>query len=438
MEGSSHGSAAPRRRGWVLGVSLALFILVTASLLAAAAVIFSTLDAVRRERALVETTDQVIAAIGEIGRSAINAETGQRGYFITLDEAYLASYELGRETYPAALRRLRSLLAGRSDRRTTELLNRVEQLTQERFAELARSVDLAAEGRIIDAEQAILSDEGQDLMEELRATLAELERGERARLAAARQDTAELEARIVPLLLILLAVVCGALALGLWQIGRAAHAEAQAAQAGALAEARDRADLLARELNHRVKNLLSVVLGIVRMTGRGSPEARPVIERISQRLHALLRAHEVTQGAGHHATVNLGELIASVIAPYSSDEQKCTLEGKPVVLPGRMAVPLGLVLHELVTNAVKYGAWSGDAGLIEVRWRIAGERLLIDWREHGPELTGPPTSRGFGSQLIDSSARQLDGSIERSYRADGIDVRMDLPLVAASEEDPSA
>lgn len=426
-------STAPRRRKWVLALSLALFALVAAALLAATALIFRTIGAERSERQLIARTDDVLAAIADIGRAAVNGETGQRGYFITLDRSYLAPYELGRAAYPSAVRRLHGLLAGRSDPRTGQLLGEIERLANARFRELDHSVRLIAEHRLIDAQQAILSDEGLRLMQRLRATLAELERIERGRLDVASSQTAELEARIVPLLLALLSVVVGALALGLWQIARAARAEAQAAQAPALAEARDRADLLARELNHRVKNLFAVILGIVRMTARGKPEAADVVERIAQRIHALVKAHEVTQGAGASATVDLRQLIETAIAPYRSEVERCTLDGPAVTLAGKTALPLGLVLHELVTNAVKYGAWSQPGGLIEVTWRADG-KLALAWRETATAAVAGANGNGFGSRLIESSARQLGGTIQRTYRSDGVDVQMTLPLPSERAE----
>jgi two-component sensor histidine kinase/CHASE3 domain sensor protein len=424
-------SAAPRRRKWALALSLALFALVAAALFAATMLIFSTIRTQQAERRQTERTDQVLAALGEIGRAAVNAETGQRGYFITLDRRYLAPYELAQASYRASLARVRSLVSDRSEPRTAALLARVEALTQDRFAELARSVALVEKGEIIEAQQAILSDEGQRLMLELRATLGELERIERARLAASVSETAQLEAKLLPLLTVLAGVICVALGLGLWLVVRSASAEAQAEHAAELAAARDRADLLARELNHRVKNLFAVILAIVRMSSRDSPAAKPVIDALAERIHALARAHDLTQGSGGiaaEAEVDLARLVATATAPYRSPTELCEIEGPPVSLPGTMAMPLGLVLHELVTNAVKHGAWSNHGGLIRIAWRRHDGKLLLHWREHGHGGAPPENGRGFGSQLIESAARQLHGTIERVPASDGLELRMSLPL----------
>jgi two-component sensor histidine kinase len=425
---------AASRRDWSLPLSLILFALVTSGLIAFTAVIVGTVRAERAERTLIERTDAVLAEIDAIGRAATNAETGQRGYFITLDRGYLGAYELGRASYPVALGHLRQLLARSGDPRVEALVGQVGQLADAKFAELARSVKMIEDSRIIDAHEGILSDEGERLMVRLRATLGELEGIERDRLTRASAATAALEARIMPLLAALLALVFVTLALGLWQVARAARADAQAAQAAVLAQARDRADLLARELNHRVKNLFAVILGIVRMSGRGSPEAKPVLDKVSQRIQALIKAHEVTQGASAEAAIPLERLIEIATAPYCSEQERCRTEGPPLTLPGNMAMPLGLVLHELVTNAVKYGAWSQPGGAIDIRWRRDDGRLLLDWHEPRVLAAAPAgNGGGFGTQLIASSARQLGGTIERSYGEGGLDVRMSLPLPDGAE-----
>jgi len=91
-------------------------------------------------------------------------------------------------------------------------------------------------------------------------------------------------------------------------------------------------------------------------------------------------------------------------------------------------MPLGLVLHELVTNAVKYGAWSNHGGLIRVTWNNDDGRLHLLWQEYGGQATAQGVGSGFGTQLIDSSARQLHGSIARTTTSEGLEVRMTLPL----------
>ena len=428
---------ARKRLGWrrtAPGMaSLALFARVALSLLAATFLIFSTVRAERAERVQVAQTREVLDALREIVAATLNAETAQRGYIITLDRRYLAPFELGAATYPAAMRRLHALLDPAADLRQRSLVDRVEQLADAKFAEMAETVSLVDDGLILDAKQRLLSDEGQNLMVELRATAGELEAIETNQLNRAAADTVRLEARMAPLLAGLLVLILSALVLGLWQVVRGARAEALAATAQDLGAARDRADLLARELNHRVKNLFAVVLAIVKMSGKGDAAAKPTIDKIAQRIHALLRSHEVTQGPVDQygvtrPEIDLRELVVTALAPYRLDDARARIEGQPVMLRSHLAVPLGLVLHELVTNAVKYGALADGDGKLAVTWQRTDDRVRLTWREDGAPLANKPATEGFGTMLIASSARQIGGTIERSFHAHGVEVVMDFPV----------
>jgi two-component sensor histidine kinase len=434
---AKQGLSARKRPGWrrtAPGMaSLALFALVALSLLAATFLIFFTVSAERAERVQVARTRDVLDALRQIVTSTINAETGQRGYIITLDRRYLAPYQLGTAAYPAAMRRLHTLVDPAASVSQRTLIDRIQNLADAKFAEMAETVSLVDDGRILDAKERLLSDEGQNLMVELRATGGQLETIEAAQLKRAADHTLRLEARMAPLLGGLLVLILGALVLGLWQVVRGARAEALAATAQDLGEARDRADLLARELNHRVKNLFAVVLAIVKMSGKGDPAAKPTIDKIAQRLHALLRSHEVTQGpvdefGATRPEIDLRELIETALAPYRLDEVRARIEGQPVMLRSHLAVPLGLVLHELVTNAVKYGALVDGTGKLAVNWTHADGRVRLTWREDGAPLPAKPTSEGFGTMLITSSARQIGGTIERSFHDNGVEVTMDFPV----------
>ncbi|QGN54662.1 sensor histidine kinase [Novosphingobium sp. Gsoil 351] len=423
---------ARKRLGWrrtAPGMaSLALFGLVALSLLAATFLIFSTVRAERAERVQVAQTREVLEALREITTATLNAETGQRGYIITLDRRYLAPFQLGAASYPTAMRRLHALLDPAADARQRALVARVEKLADAKFAEMAETVSLVDDGRIVDAEARLLSDEGQQLMTELRATAGELEAIEAGQLRRAASDTLRLEGRMAPLLAGLLLLILGALVLGLWQVVRGARAEALAATAQDLSAARDRADLLAGELNHRVKNLFAVVLAIVKMSGKGDPAAKPAIDKIAQRLHALLRSHEVTQGDRTRPEIDLRELVDTALEPYRLDESRGRIEGDPVMLRSHLAVPLGLVLHELVTNAVKYGALANGDGKLAVSWRHEGGRVRLIWREEGAKPVAPSGDEGFGSMLIGSSAKQIAGTIERHFHPTGVEVTMDFPV----------
>ena len=411
--------------------ALTLLGVVAAALIGAVVLMGQTIIAERAHREQATRTNAVLIALRDLSRTAVNGETGQRGYFISLDRRYLAPFAVARSQYAANMARVRQLMGDHLSPRQSTLLDQIETLNIAKFAELDESVRLIRSGDLLEARRRILTDEGQEVMERLRSAVAELEGIELGALRQAEARAVATEARIIPLLLLLLVLILIALGIGLTQVNRAARAEAQAAQAEELARARDRADLLARELNHRVKNLFAVILAIVKMTGRGHPEASATVTRIAERIHALMTAHDVSQGASERRSARLADLVAVALAPYRSEINRSTVDGPPVDLPEPAIVPLGLVLHELATNAVKYGAWRQPEGEVVVTWSLVAGQLRLDWIERavegaapGPEAGAGP---GFGTTLIEGSARQLGGSVVRSAAPGGIAVRIEFP-----------
>ena len=399
------------------------------TLLAGLFLVFQTIEAERAERRQVRETSEILLELRNVTRAALNAETGQRGYLLTLDRRYLEPYHVGREQVGPALARLRELLGDDASPRQQELLDEIDTLAATKFAEMEAVVALVDRRRVIEARRQLLDDEGAEAMARLRRATREMEAIENRILVAAATETARAEGRVLPLLGGILLVLLVTLALGYRLVTRAAHAEAEAEQAAALGEARDRADLLARELNHRVKNLFAVILAIVRMSGKDAPEARPVIERISDRIHALLTAHDVTQGTLERPVASLRTLVETTLAPYRSEKLPAEIEGPDIELPARQVTPLGLVLHELTTNAVKYGAWS-RGGTIAIAWRVDDGMIAINWRERCECDGKPPERTGFGSLLMTSAARQLRGEIDRRFGPGGVEVTIAFPHAA--------
>jgi two-component sensor histidine kinase len=146
---------------------------------------------------------------------------------------------------------------------------------------------------------------------------------------------------------------------------------------------------------------------------------------------ALHRAQELTQG-GHE--VELGKLVDTVLAPYRSGHSLSEVTGLKLKLTMQQTTPLGLIFHELVTNCVKYGAWSQPGGKLALNWDCTEHpgKLAVTWREHCPTPIAAPTGRkGFGSTLLDGSMRQLSGELTRTYHGDGIEVRLVVPLASS-------
>lgn len=407
--------------------NLALLATIGAAMLGLIFLVYKTVEAERAQRAQVEKTTDILDQLRRIGRATLNGETGQRGYLITLDKRYLVPFETGQEQIDPALEKLRALLEGIATPRQAELVDEIEALARAKFREMGDSVAMVEQGRLLDARRAVLTDEGVETMERLGRAIGEMEEIENRILTDAIARTSRSEGRVLPLLGGLLVLIIVAMLLGTRLVGRTARAEAEAAQATALAEARDRADLLARELNHRVKNLFAVVLAIIQMSARDKPEAKEVTESIAQRIRALLTAHEVSQGELERPVASLRQLIDTSLAPYRSSRQTAELAGPEVMLPARRVTPLGLVLHELTTNAVKYGAWA-HGGTIDIDWEVRDEHVRLRWRESGVPMEGVPERKGFGSLLMTSAARQFGGSVERDFTPEGLLVRITLPL----------
>ena len=418
-------------QGKALGVRLPnaiVLLIIGAAMMALIFLVYQTVEAERAQRQQSGHTAELIEELKRVETAALNGETGQRGYLITLDRRYLEPYQAGREQIDPALRRVRDLLGDDATARQEELLDQISMLSEAKFSELENTVVLLEDGKLLEARRAILSDQGQETMERLRRSLNEMEEIERELLSSQVQDTARLEGRVLPLLGTLIALLVIAIYFGSRLVSRAARAEAEAAQAAAVGEARDRADLLARELNHRVKNLFAVVLAIIQMSARDKPEAKAVTDAIAERVRALLTAHEVSQGALDRELASLEALVETTLAPYRSQTQPARIDGPEVLLPAKRITPLGLVLHELTTNAVKYGAWA-HGGEIQVSWKWMGDAIELVWRESGAALEGEPDRKGFGSLLMESAARQFGGSVERDFTADGLVVTILLPQV---------
>lgn len=388
-----------------------------------------TVEAERGQREQAQLTGEILNELRDITRAALSAETGQRGFMLTLDRRYLAAYFSGRDQVGPSRERLRALVEPRATARQRELIDEIDVLSRSKFSELKRSIELVEAGELIEARRQILTDEGQETMDRLRNSVREMEAIEFAILTQAREDTARAEQRVIPLLGGLLGLLAISLVASGRLIARSARAEAEAAQAQALAEARDRADLLARELNHRVKNLFAVILAIVKLSVRNFPESRAFSETVAERIQALLKAHEVSQGDLGRASVGLGELIETTLAPYRSADLTASLSGPEITLGGRFITPLGLVLHEMTTNAVKYGGWSRPGGAVAIEWTRDAGILELVWRERGGpvQATDTPERQGFGSELMTSSARQLGGKIERSLTPEGAVITIRFP-----------
>jgi PAS domain S-box-containing protein len=190
--------------------------------------------------------------------------------------------------------------------------------------------------------------------------------------------------------------------------------------------------LLINELNHRVKNTLATVQSIATQTLRNAPTAGEAKNALEGRLLALSRAHDVLTRENWEGA-ELREIAAQALEPYSHRaEDRLHLRGPKVRLSPRMALALAMVLQELATNAVKYGALSNATGEIRITWRVDGKapaRLHLQWEESGGPPVQAPTRRGFGTRLIERSlAQDLDGEVRIEFASRGVTCTVDAPI----------
>jgi two-component sensor histidine kinase len=188
--------------------------------------------------------------------------------------------------------------------------------------------------------------------------------------------------------------------------------------------------LLLDELNHRVKNTLSTVQAIADQTLRTTADPASFREAFEPRLMALSATHNLLT-ATNWKSADLGDVARLEFRPYGPERYR--LAGPAMALSPAQALALGMVFHELATNAAKYGALAHGDGQVEVVWRVRrlGERadLEIDWKEHDGPPVIPPSRSGFGSRLIERSLQgQLGGEATLDYAADGVRCSMRLPL----------
>jgi two-component sensor histidine kinase len=210
-----------------------------------------------------------------------------------------------------------------------------------------------------------------------------------------------------------------------------------------LKRALDEQETLAREMSHRVKNLFATTDALIRITARGSATKEEMAEKLSGRLHAMADAHALVRRSFNNSDVeqrgsDLEGLIRTIIRPHEGSPDgrrtRFSAEGPSVPLGDHATNGVALVIHELATNATKYGALTADDGEVALRWECDEDKLVLHWVERGgPPVETPSTAPGFGSVLMDNTvARQFDGTIVHEWEPEGLSVTISLPLANLS------
>ena len=421
---------------------------------------------------LVRTVDSQLADIAktyEIRRQArelmlaiVDAETGQRGYLITRDEAYLAPYNIAVGNLSQTYQNLLALLGDNPSQRA-----RIEGLVADldaKRAEMARTIELMSAGQSAEALALLRSDTGQELMERIRQSLRQVI-GEEDDKLIERNGRMEMYRQL--LVVTILAALAAAAILAYALLSRTQRkvaalseeqnllrsqnveleehirvrtAEVEEARGHAERE-RARLETLLQDTNHRIGNSLATVSSLLglQLARTSSDEVRTALEAAQLRVQAIASGHRRLRLGADLETTDAAEFLADVI-----DDLAVTVPpGKPVrfekqlqdmVIPARDATTLGIVVSELVTNAVKHAFSEGQGGTILVRFeRPEGGVTLLTVEDNGKGLV-EGSQDGLGALIVKQLARQFGGG-EPEYReraGGGTSVTVQLPRLDVS------
>ena len=203
-------------------------------------------------------------------------------------------------------------------------------------------------------------------------------------------------------------------------------------------QAEDHLNFLLRELVHRSKNQLAIVQAIATQTSRNAPTLADFAKQFQQRIQGMAVATDVLVSQ-NWSGAPLSELVRRQLEPFHSDGTRLKYDGPNVLLSPDAAQAIGLTLHELATNALKYGAWSSAAGTVTLSWRLhddsaTSRRLYISWKEEGGPLVAPPERRGFGHMVVERMvAQKIDGAVEMIFAPNGLSWELWVPSTHFSE-----
>jgi two-component sensor histidine kinase len=208
-----------------------------------------------------------------------------------------------------------------------------------------------------------------------------------------------------------------------------------------LRAALDQQELLAKEMSHRLKNLFAITDGMVRSSARHADTVDDMTEALSGRLHAMAKAHAIVQrkasAIGGDVQLDLGGLIGSIVKVHEHGKgpARVTVHGDPIACGAQSVNALALLIHELATNAAKYGALASEHGHVDVRWRHEDDHVLIEWQERGgAPVTHPPDRKGFGTTLIARTVeRQFRGTIRYDWAPEGLSVSLRIPAESLAQ-----
>ena len=380
-----------------------------------------------------------------------SAESSQRGYVLSNNPIYLAPYATAKVE---VLRQQRILEAAlKNDADSAPRLAKLSQILDAKFAEMDDSIRLKRTGQDAEVAALVRTNKGKALMDEARIFISSITRATDRQLTRAiaeqKQNLSLLRLSNLAAALVVLLVVGGVYWLHFSYIRNLTEAqhEVEAMNAGLerrvaertvdLTAARDRAEMLLAEVNHRVANSLSLVASMVGMQARGSKsdEARRILNDTQSRIHAVAMVHKTLYSSGDIHSVELSGFLTGLLAQLEVSlngaglTSTLTHDLSPVWLPTDKSVSVGVITAEWVTNAFKY-AYPQGAGEIRVRLQGSGEggvTLVVEDDGVGRNDDAVPKGTGLGTRLVTSMAASLGATITYAVRHPGTAAQMTIP-----------
>ncbi len=418
------------------GLALLALALVSATLITAAEQSASRASHDRAYDILLES-ERVITSLGD-------AQRGQRGFLLTGNSAFLEPFTTGSVNARRHFQRLTNLLGARSEHR--ERLSELHQLLEQSLGFYARTIDLAGTGQRAAAVELVRSGEGKALMDRARSITDTLIKTEESVLSEQRVQDTDASRMAEWMTYGLTAAGAGLLIVSIVAVAVAVRREQEARSAEALAEraralelALETQEALLYEVNHRVKNSLQVVMSLLYLQANQvpDPQAKQALIDARSRVNVIASIHQSLYKSGSHTEVELCEYLEALAAATGSSlaaGERLEIDvscAKQVVLPIAQAVPLALIVAELLTNSIKYAFPDEVTGKIVVEALVQDHALRVrvsdDGRGLGPDFN-PSKSTGVGMRIIRALAKQLRAKLDVLQQEQGAGFGLTLPL----------
>ena len=190
-------------------------------------------------------------------------------------------------------------------------------------------------------------------------------------------------------------------------------------------------ELLLRELDHRLKNVFATVSSMIGMTARSASSVADYAASLRDRLYALSAVHNLVRGADLDNTASLAMITRTITTGGLRD--KIVVNGPEVIVTAAMAIALGMILNELLTNAIKYGALAREGGVVELTWSVQEQDLLLRWQEMGGPAVVKSGKTGFGTRMIEQNVAVMGGSLDFEWRTGGVVVTLVCPMLGSGQ-----